>query len=141
MRFLTSLRSSSKTSQFNFSVTVNSLVIIIALTLVRNTKYFFLEPFTVQFETWLVIMVCVYNYSKPYIKVACYDVQEFLINDKVSMIKSVTYLDCLLKIFLVLVSFHLINEEKESGGIFKVVSPEVRMLATQVPHLHRVIIR
>ena len=96
MRFLTSLRSSSKTSQFNFSVTVNPLVIIIALTLVRNRKYFFLEPFTVQFETWLVIMVCVNNYSKPYIKVACYDVQEFLINDNVSGIKAATYLDCLL---------------------------------------------
>ena len=114
MRFLTSLRSSSKTSQFNFSVTVISLVIIIALTLVRNRKYFFLEPFAVQFETWLVIMVCVNNYSKPYIKVACYDVQEFLINDSVSGINAATYLDCLLKIFLVLVSFHLINEEKES---------------------------
>ena len=56
-------------------VTVVKLVDIITLTPVRNREYLFLEPFTVQSETWLVIMVCVYNYSKPYIKVACYNVQ------------------------------------------------------------------
>ena len=98
------------------------------LTFVGNGKHFILEPFPIKLQTCFNVMVGVYNNGDTDFKVASYYIEQFLMHQSVRSLEKDAYLDGLLKVFFVLISFYLINNKDEAISIFKMMTPQMWML-------------